>query len=265
MPTDSTTIYDYPKWYDLVYGSDWRAEFSFLQRCFRDLCDIPVRSLLEPACGTGRLLFRFAKAGYQVVGLDLNHSAVDFCNRRLVKHGFEPTAFIANMCGFQLPHSVQGAFNTVSSFRHVIGWQQAIGHLQAMAEVLDPGGFYILGLHLTPTRGHPSDDEQWSSSQGLLTINTDMWLIDRDWNRRLETYRLTFHVYTPTRTELLDTTVQFQMYTRRDFIDLLKEVPQFRLHSVFDFRYDVDQPIPLTDSTEDAVFLLQRVEGTGRV
>ena len=27
-------IYDYPKYYDIVYGSDWRAEFDFLEDIF---------------------------------------------------------------------------------------------------------------------------------------------------------------------------------------------------------------------------------------
>ena len=46
-----------------------------------------VTELPEPACGTGRLMFRMAQAGYDVAGLDLNEKAVDFSNARLEKHG----------------------------------------------------------------------------------------------------------------------------------------------------------------------------------
>ena len=30
LPNTDATIYDFPKYYDLVYGSDWKAEFDFI-------------------------------------------------------------------------------------------------------------------------------------------------------------------------------------------------------------------------------------------
>ncbi len=47
-------IYDYPVYYDLIFGSDWRAEFDFLTGCFERFAKRPVKRLFEPACGTGR-------------------------------------------------------------------------------------------------------------------------------------------------------------------------------------------------------------------
>ena len=52
------SLYDYPRYYDLVYGSDWKAEFDFLTGVFdKHVCG-EIKQLLEPACGTGRLIFR---------------------------------------------------------------------------------------------------------------------------------------------------------------------------------------------------------------
>ena len=56
-------IYDFPKYYDLVYGSDWKAELDFLLACFKKYGKGRVASVFEPACGTGRLLFRLAGEG----------------------------------------------------------------------------------------------------------------------------------------------------------------------------------------------------------
>ena len=89
LPTIDANIYDFPKYYDLVYGSDWKAEFDFLCQVFEKHADVNVQRLFEPACGTGRLMFRFAKAGFQIAGNDLNRKAVEFCNQRMVRHGFE--------------------------------------------------------------------------------------------------------------------------------------------------------------------------------
>ncbi len=82
-PVDSQDIYDYPQYYDLVYGSDWKAEFDFLLNCFERYATPHVRRVFEPACGTGRLLIKLAPAGYEVSGNDLNAKSIRYCNRRL--------------------------------------------------------------------------------------------------------------------------------------------------------------------------------------
>ena len=52
----SASIYDYPKYYDLLFGSDVAAEFRFLKACFTKHAGCDVTRVFEPACGTGRLL-----------------------------------------------------------------------------------------------------------------------------------------------------------------------------------------------------------------
>src|SRR5688572_22677154 len=103
LETVRAHLYDYPKYYDLVYGSDWKAEVDFLEECFERFASGSVKRVFEPACGTGRLMYRMARAGYEVSGLDLNPKAVAFCNRRLRRYGFDPTAFVADMSDFTLP------------------------------------------------------------------------------------------------------------------------------------------------------------------
>jgi SAM-dependent methyltransferase len=84
-------LYDYPAYYDLVYGSDWKAEFDFLVACFeKHALRGAVQRVFEPACGTGRLLYRLARAGYEAAGLDLNPKAVEYCKRRLERLGARP-------------------------------------------------------------------------------------------------------------------------------------------------------------------------------
>ena len=90
-------LYDYPLYYDLVYGSDWHAELQFLEQCFSRFVQSVAKTIFEPACGTGRLLHRLACHGCKVSGLDLNERAVKFCNARLERLGFRPTAFVGDM------------------------------------------------------------------------------------------------------------------------------------------------------------------------
>lgn len=258
METIQGNLYDYPRYYDLVYGSDWRAEFDLLEHCFAEHADVEVRRVFEPACGTGRLLVRLAKAGYDVSGLDLNEKAVAYCNKRLGRKGFAESVWVGDMCDFHLPEPVDVAFNTINSFRHLLSEEQAQSHLSCVADGLRRGGLYVLGLHLTPTVGEPIDQESWSAQRGFLCVNTSMWTIDRDLAKRRERVGMTMDVYTPTRSFRLTDEIDFRTYTLAEFQQLLATVPEFEVAALYDFTYTLDAEIQLGPDTEDVVFVLRK-------
>ena len=97
-------LYDFPKYYDLIFGSDWKAEFDFLRACFDEHALRRVRRVFEPACGTGRLLIKLSQAGYEVGGNDLNSKAIDYCNARLTRFGFPASAVVGDMSDLSLIH-----------------------------------------------------------------------------------------------------------------------------------------------------------------
>lgn len=261
METIQGNIYDYPKYYDVLFNSDWRAEYHFVTACFEKHALRKVKRLFEPACGTGRLLFRFAKAGYEVSGNDLNPKAVDYCNARFAKHDFPPPAVVGDMADFRLKRKQDAAFNTINSFRHLASEGEAQGHLACVARALAKGGIYLLGFHLTPGRGRTCDEESWSASRGHLSILSNMWSINLDRRRRRERVGFTFEVYTPTRQFRLTDELDFRTYTYPQFEQLLAKVPELELAETYDFAYDVDQPIRVTGRTEDVIFVLRKKQG----
>ena len=251
-------IYDYPKYYDVLFGSDWKAEFDFLKACFDKHASRPVWRLFETACGTGRLLLKFAKAGYEIGGNDLNPKAVDYCNARLVRHGLPASVVVGDMAAFRLRRMVDASFNTINSFRHLQTEKDAHGHLKCIAGALAKGGIYALGLHLTPTRGNACDQESWSARRGHLGIASRMWSIDVDRRRRKERVGFTFDVYTPTRTFRLEDELLFRTYTAAQFRRLLGGVPELELVETYDFAYDIDDPINIDPETQDVMFILRK-------
>jgi SAM-dependent methyltransferase len=256
-------LYDYPKYYDLVFGSDWKAEFDFLEGCFARHAQLGgrkrVRRLFEPACGTGRLMVRFGKAGYAVAGNDLNAKAIAFCNARLKRHGLPATAVVEDMADFRVKKPIDAAFNTINSFRHLPTEEAAEGHLRSVAAALAPGGLYVLGLHLTPERGRPlSDEESWAARRGHLSVLSRMWSKGLDRKRRVETVGMSFDVYTPTRTFRLVDTTGFRTYTAGQMSALLGRVPQLSVAAVYDFAYDLDVPVKIGPRTEDVVYVLRK-------
>lgn len=251
-------LYDYPLYYDLVFGSDWQAELRFLERCFPRFVRGRTKYVFEPACGTGRLVYRLARRGYQVSGLDLNPHAVEFCNARLKRLGLPPTAFVGDMTDFTLTKPVDAAFNTINSFRHLPTEEAARAHLKRMAEAVRAGGIYVLGLHLTPTRGEAIEEESWHARRGHLTVNTSMWTIDRNLRKRQERCGMTIDVYKPTESFRIEDELVFRTYTWPQLEETLAAVPQWHIEDMFDFSYDLNRPVAIDRSTEDVVLILVR-------
>lgn len=260
LPTVQGNLYDYPKYYDLVFGSDWQAERDFLEGVFERHTPLVVRRLFEPACGTGRLLYRFGQAGYEVAGNDLNRAAVDYCNARLARHALPPTAEVGDMADFRLAKKADAMFNTINSFRHLGSEDQARRHLGCVAGSLKKGGLYVLGLHLTPTRGRAmAEEESWAARRGNLSVLSRMWSVKLDRAARRETVGMTFDVYTPSRAFRLKNQFDFRTYTAGQMDDLIEAEPRLAVAAVYDFAYDVDQPVKINQTTEDVVYVLRRV------
>lgn len=257
--TQIGSLYDFPRYYDLVYGSDWKAEYDFLSQVFSRYAKRPVKRIFEPACGTGRLLFRFGKAGYDVAGLDLNEHAVRYCNRRLARHGLPESVVVRDMCDFRLRPMADVSFNMINSFRHLLDEREAVGHLEAMAAATRKGGLYVLGLHLTPVRGSRCEEESWSARRGFLTVLSELKSLGVDLRRRRERCSASYEVYTPTQQFRLADELTFRTYTGEQMDRLIAGVSGWELVETFDFAYEIDHPVKVGPRSEDMVYVLRRV------
>ena len=257
------SIYDFPKYYDLVFGADVAAESKFIAaacdryaKCRRKKTG--ERRLFEPACGTGRLLWRLHRAGESVRGLDLNSAAVEFCNQRFTRRGLDPVAFVADMSDFQLRPPSEVSFNTINSFRHLLSAEAAEGHLRAMAKATTRGGLYLLGVHLTPTQVDGSDGESWSARRGHLAVNTHMWCLDREPSTRIERFAIDFDVHTPKRSFRIRDVLVLRSYTCDQMQTLIDDVPDWECVATHDFAYHIDETVEVDATTEDVVYVLRK-------
>jgi len=258
VETISKSIYDFPRYYDLVFGNDCAAELKFL-------CDIndqflkgKAKRLFEPACGTGRLLYRLAKRGFDVEGIDLNEKAIEFCNARFKRHDMKPTAFVADMVHFKLKRKCDLSFNTINSFRHLTDHLSAVAHLQCMAQCTKKGGLYLVGIHLTPTTADPQTEESWAARRGNLSVLTHMWAVERNSRKRMERFGLNFDVYTPTKLFRIEDELHLRSYTPKQFSKLVSDAGEWEVIETYDFAYDINSPIEVDSATEDVVYVLRR-------
>lgn len=252
------SIYDHPKYYDLVFGADCAAEVNFILACAKRYATGKVRKLFEPACGTGRLMVSLAKQGYEVAGIDLNPKAVAFSNQRMRRGGFPESAWEADMSDFTTRKRYDVAFNTINSFRHLHTEKQALGHLRSMGQCIRKGGLYLLGVHLTPTAANPSETESWSARRGNLAVNTHMWTIDRNKRTRIERFGIRFDIHTPSRSWRIEDVLVLRSYTAPQMAKLIAAAEVWECVETFDFHYEIDEPVEVDAACEDVVYVLRK-------
>lgn len=256
------SVYDHPALYDVLFSDSCKKEVDFLLALHENFFGRQKGRFFEPACGTGRLLWRLAKAGHQTVGLDLNPRAVAFCNRRLRRHGLAETAQIGDMTDFSLTSlgcSLKSpfdlAFNFVSSFLHLTSESAARSHLNAVADCLRSQGLYVLGLHLLPQGQAICSSESWRTGHGSLAISSLLQRKHWDPRRRIETVEFRIQATTPKRVYEVVDTFPLRTYSIAQFRALLKSVDRFELLETYDFS--LDDPIRINRQTEDVVFVLR--------
>ena len=132
-----TRIYsDEVEMYDIAFGWDLSGEADWLVERLGS-----ALSVLEPGCGSGRMLAELAARGLEVVGLDSSEAMVALARARL--HGTEARVLLGDMTSFDLGRRFDGAVCLVST----VGLLSADGfasHLEAMARQLEPGSRYLV-------------------------------------------------------------------------------------------------------------------------
>ena len=258
IPIVQESIYDHPKYYDLVFGADCAPESRFIVAVAERYGLGTPQRMFEPACGTGRLIDFLARRGYDVSGLDLNPHAVEYCNARFRKRGLPDVAFVADMADFRVRRKCDVAFNTINSFRHLGSERAARDHLRCMGQATRKGGLYLLGVHLTPVEVPPSETESWSARRGHLSINTHMWTIERNRRSRVERFGIYFDVHRPSGSFRIVDQLILRSYTPAQMNRLIASSECWQTIETFDFGYDVEDPVEVDGATEDVVYVLRR-------
>lgn len=250
--------YDFPQYYDLAFRSETPEEADFIEAACRKYFPFRATKLLEPACGTGRLLTELAARGYQMTGFDLSQPSLRYLNRRLARRELQATTFLADMVDFQLPSPVDAAYNTFDSFRHLLTERDAQRHLECVAANLRDGGIYILGFHLLPLDASEECTERWTERHAGTQVTTTLRVLATDRRRRIERLRISLLVRSRGKERRLRHDFEFRMYTAAQFRRLLAKVPQFELLDVYDFWYEIDEPLTLDNKISDTVFILKK-------
>lgn len=250
--------YDEPALYDMVFDSETEREAAFLEAMHRRHGVATGRTCLEPACGTGRLVAAMAARGYRVHGFDQNPTTLRYARNRLRRRRLGANLTRQALDRFRLATRVDLAHCLVSTFKYLRDETAARGHLQAVADVLRPGGVYVLGLHLSEYASEQCSRERWVVRRGSVRVvcNIQTWPPNR--RRRRERVRSRLTVEGPHGCRRLETRWWFRTYDARQIRRLIGAVPSLEHVATYDFDYDADRPGSLDGGRLDVVLILRR-------
>ena len=166
------TIYDYPVYYDILFGWDRSKEAGFYHAAFERHGVRAGDRILEVACGTGQVARRLARRGWRVTGLDLKPGMLAFLQESAAREGLPIETLCSDMTTLSSEAKFGAAYNPMSSFRLLQTDDDAETHLRAMAAVLEPGGIYVLDMEFHDETQEPARNagEAWSMTRDKVTV-----------------------------------------------------------------------------------------------
>ncbi|MEW4455326.1 methyltransferase domain-containing protein [Bremerella sp. JC817] len=259
MPySTAVDCYDYPQYWDLSFRDETPTECDFFEAAFERFGDGPIRRVLDLGCGGGRNVIEMAARGFDMVGLDNNETSLKYLKKRLNRRSLEAEVMMADMINFEVEEPLDAALCTFNTFRHLISEKEALHHLRSVTSALRPGGLYILGFHIIPLDADPECHERWTAQHGKTKITTTLKVVRFSRQERREILRFNLHVRKGDEVLRLKTEYPYRLYTGEEFRSLLRKVPELQIREVYDFWYDIDDPVPFDHEISDAVFVLQK-------
>jgi SAM-dependent methyltransferase len=249
--------YEFPRYYDILLAPDSEREGDFLEAVLARHGASRGRAVLEPACGSGRMLVELARRGFRVAGLDLSPAMVAFARERLAEERLSGRVVRAAMQDFALPQRFDLAHCLLNTFKHLLDERSAAAALRCVARSLAPGGIFVLGMHLTDYDWRARQRERWVARRGATRVicNLQTWPADR--RARRERVRSRLRIEERGQLELLETTWDFRTYDSDQLARLLRAVPELELAATYAFDYDLDRPAA-EDDLDRAMVLRRR-------
>lgn len=257
-PFASADWYDEPRYYDIAFAGESRAEASFLEAVLARHGRSGARALLEPACGSGRLLRELVRRGYRVTGFDANEAMVRYARARLSRWPRRAQVLPGRLERFALAERFDLAFCLVSTFRYLLSEADACSHLKSVHDALRPGGLYVLGLLLSEYGANKCSRERWVGRRGGVQVvcNTQSWPPDP--RRRRERFRSRLTVTRGGHQERFDTCWEFRTYDAAQLRRTLRAVDGLEHVCTYDFSGTLDSERTLSDEQLDVIVVLRK-------
>jgi len=254
--TRPPTLYASPEIYDVAFGWDLSLELDFIEECFRRHVPGGVRRVLEPACGTGRVLAALAARGYQVSGYDQSPEMVRFAAERL--HAVGGAIQRGDMQSFRPPGSFEAAINLVNSIGYLLGDADLLLHLDRIAAALRPGGVYLVQLNYGGEPPELASFGPWGNCQGTVSTTLTWRVVREDVGTKRSYQECRISARRGRERVTINEAHTLRRWTQEDVDRIVEESP-FTLAAVYHDRFEAfDAATPRTGEHGNLYHVLQR-------
>jgi len=164
--------------------------------------------VLEIGCGTGRILIPTARAGVDIVGLDLSTHMLDVCRQRLLAEPAQVQSRVrlvqADMRAFELSQTFRLVTIPFRPFQHLTTVEDQLACLACIHRHLAPGGRLIVDLFNPSlpflTRDNVGeefgDEPEFSMPDGRRVTRTQK-ILERDYFNQVNQVELIYTITHP--------------------------------------------------------------------
>ncbi|MBN1216878.1 MAG: class I SAM-dependent methyltransferase [Candidatus Lokiarchaeota archaeon] len=176
-------FYELPKYYDLVFKRNIDNDFEFFRSIFRLYCNFDVKRIIEPACGSGIFIEKFANHGYYIKGYDISKKMIKYCDQRLqknieIRNNYK--VITGDMRNKIFKKESDAAFICINSLGYLRTDEDIISHFKTMNKSLRDGGIYIaeISCKCENIQNEIKKDDIWYIKEDNIDIKAQ-WIIKR--------------------------------------------------------------------------------------
>jgi len=253
--SERAALYDWPLYYDIAFNWDASGEVAMLERAIADHAPAPdaARRVLEPGCGTGRVLVALAMAGFDAVGYDANPAMVAYARQRIEQTGLADRLRVVGaemtrpLPAEAIAEPFDAAFCPMSSLSHLADDAAIAAHFRATADALAPGGIYLFQLATVwePELGH--EPSFWTTQRDGVRVRVE-WVVEHDDpEARISRQRCAMTVEDPDAEGTIEhvETLDMRLWLDADVRRLLEGSDALELIGAYD---EAGRPLPLDQS-----------------
>ena len=236
--------YGYPEYYDIAFAvEDVAREVDFFASAIAEFSRVPVHRVLEIACGTAPYLAEWQRRGYRYCGLDIAPAMLNAARARAESLGIAADFVAADMRGFD-PAAigpVDLAYVLLGSI-YVGSNREFLCHLARVADVLAPGGLYLLDS-VVWFEIWSDYRRRWTRHRGAIRVRMTYRAEPIDPVAQTYNEFITLDVSDHGTHHKIDSRVPTKIFFPQEFLCLVELSPRFEFVGWFN---DFDLAAPLT-------------------